>query len=69
MAFECVITNLDLEKKEGVNVNKKEWVFLSNAAKAFRIILTLGIRHTNETKKKLCVDEIKCSQKGHTAKW
>ena len=36
MAFECVITNLDLEKKEGVNVNKKERVFLSNAAKGIQ---------------------------------
>ena len=35
----------------------------------FQIILVLRIKHTHETKKKLCGDEIKCCKKGHTAKW
>ena len=58
------------EKEDNVNVNsKKEKVFLVTLLEVFKIILVLGIKHTNETKKKLCDDEIKCSKKACTTKW
>ena len=64
--FEYVTTNLDLEKKGDVNVNSKyEKVFGVKLLKS----IVLGLTHTDETKKKLCDDEIKCSKKGSTTKW
>ena len=67
--FECVTTNLDLEKKDDVNVNNKlEKIF---GVKLLKFIV-LGLTHTDETKKKLLIvfdDEIKCSKKGRTTKW
>ena len=57
---------LKLRKKDDVNVNNTE-------ERVFGVTLlgsiVLGLIDTDETKKELCDDEIKCSKKGRTTKW
>ena len=57
---------LKLRKKDDVNVNNTEERVFGVTLLGFRV---LGLTHTDETKKELCDDEIKCSKKGRTTKW
>ena len=54
------------KRKRKLQRKQKRRGFWGDAAKS---LVIFSVILNNETKKKLCDDEIKCSKKGRTTKW